>query len=80
MSEQEQVSIREVQPAPARRANECPAGCKDKFGQPRIMKRIVNQSPGVKQLPGGGTKQVTYMVTKMVCDRCGEGTTSREEL
>lgn len=77
---QEQVSIREVQPVATRRADECPHGCTDKQGHPRIMRRVVNQSPRVQKQDDGSTKQVTVMVTVRICDKCGEQIRSEQVL
>jgi hypothetical protein len=77
--DEQAVPIREVTPV-AKRADECPNGCKDKFGRPRAMRRVVNQSPRVKRLEGGGTKQVTVMVTKQICDACCGQVTTEQEL
>ncbi len=75
----EVVPIKEVHPSPVR-ANECPKGCKNKFGEPRIMKKLVNAGPRVKRLPDGTTKQITVQITKLVCDRCGEQISSEQEM
>jgi hypothetical protein len=79
MSDQEVVGIREVQPNPTRK-DVCPEGCKDKNGEPRLLKKLVNAGPRVKRLEGGATKQITVQITKRVCDKCGHQTTEEKEL
>jgi hypothetical protein len=69
------VPIKEVMPTP--RAFTC---CKDKFGNPRPMKKLANSSPRVKRMPDGTTRQTTVMVTKHVCEVCGNQQTTEQEL